>query len=186
MRRFPTACVAAIVLAVAPLAGAQSPSPPPAAAPAADQDQEQAKPPADAPQPPATAVRREAEQAVDAIRGYSAELREQAMANARRAADELDRDMARLQEQTDRRWNRMGATARSRSQATMADLRQRRNALAEWYGGLRHGSTAAWGEVRAGFVTSYHELADALRAARAEFGKEEAPATEPPAGDDDQ
>ena len=184
MRRFPTACFAAIVLAVAPLAAAQSPSPPPAAAPAADQDQEQAKPPAAAPQPPATAVRREAEQAVDAIRGYSAELREQAMANARRAAEDLDRQMARLQAQTDQRWSRMGEAARTRSQATMADLRQQRNALAEWYGGLRHGSAAAWGEVRVGFVNSYHELAEALRKARAEFGKDETPAAEPPPGDD--
>ena len=66
----------------------------------------------------------------------------------------------------------------------MADLRQRRNALAEWYGGMRHSSTAAWGEVRTGFVSSYHELAAALRKARAEFAKEEVPVTEAsPAGE---
>lgn len=174
MRSFPTAaCVAAVLLAVTPKAIAQSPSQQPPAANTPAPKPEPARQPADAPAPADGQVRRDMDQAVEAIRGYSTELREQAVANARRAAEDLDRQMARLQAQTDQRWSRMGEAARTRSQATMADLRQRRNALAEWYGGLRHSSTAAWGEVRVGFVTSYHELAEALRKARAEFEKDD-------------
>ena len=182
MPSFPTAgCAAAILLAMTPMAVAESPSqqPPAATAPAPAPDP--AKQPADAPAPADGQVRRDVDQAVDAIRGYSTELREQAMANARLAAEDLDRQMARLQAQTNQRWSRMGETARTRSQATMADLRQRRNAMAEWYGGLRHGSTAAWGEVRVGFITSYHELAEALRKARAEFEKDDDQAPDPTA-----
>jgi hypothetical protein len=54
----------------------------------------------------------------------------------------------------------------------MADLRKRRNQLAEWYGGMRHSSVDAWGEVKSGFVTSYHDLADAMRNAREQFDQD--------------
>ena len=178
MNSFPLSCVVAVLVAAMPVVaahGASQDAPtaaPPKSGPATDSPAK--------PSPQGAQVRREVDEAVDAIRGYSAELREQAMANAERAADDLDSQMARLQEQTDLRWDRMNQAARKRSQETMADLRQRRNALAEWYGGMRHSSSAAWGEVRTGFVTSYHELADALRKARTELGKDEKPAAEPP------
>lgn len=171
MNGFPHLGAAVLLLAVMPMAVAQSPAQevPPAAAPKA---LPATSPPA-TPSPPGSQTRREVDQAVDAIRNYSAGLRDQAVANARRAAEDLDGQMARLQAQTDQRWDRMSQAARTRSQATMADLRQRRNALAEWYGGMRHSSTAAWDEVKAGFVTSYGELANALRRARAEIGQGE-------------
>lgn len=175
MNSFPLSCAVVLLAAAMPVAAAHD----------ASQDAPAAAPPKSAdssakPSPQGEQVRREVDEAVDAIRGYSAELREQAVATAKRAAEDLDSQMARLQEQTDLRWDRMNQAARMRSQETMADLRQRRNALAEWYGGMRHGSSAAWGEVRTGFVTSYHELADALRKARAELWKDEKPAAEPP------
>lgn len=171
MNGIPRVCVAALLVAMmaSAAAGTQAQDAPPASPPEAGKSTEQA----DADNPPATRLREEIDQAVDAIRGYSAERRDEAAASARRAADDLDRQMARLQERTDQRWARMNQAARSRSQATMADLRKRRNAMAEWYGGIRHSSTAAWSEVRSGFVTSYHELADALRKARAEFEQDE-------------
>lgn len=175
-------CAVALLVAAMPVAGAydasqDAPAPtPPKEGPATDSPAK--------PSPQDDQVKREVDEAVDAIRGYSAELRDKAMANAKRAAEDLDSQMARLQAQTDMRWDRMNQAARTRSRETMADLRQRRNALAEWYGGMRHSSSAAWGEVRTGFVTSYHELADALRKARAELGKDEKPAAEQPQGEE--
>ena len=111
---------------------------------------------------------------VEGLREVSAERRDEAVATARRAADDLDRQMERLQRQMDEGWDRMSEVTRARSRASMADLRQRRNALAEWLGGMRHSSGAAWGEVRSGFVKSYQELAEAMRKARAEFARDEA------------
>ena len=124
---------------------------------------------------------------VEALREVSAERRDEAVAAARRAADDLDRQMERLQRQMDEGWDRMSEVTRARSRASMADLRQRRNALAEWLGGMRHGSSAAWSEVRSGFVKSYQELAEAMRKARAELAKDEAdraPETSEPDTDD--
>lgn len=121
---------------------------------------------------------------VEAMREVTVERRDEAVAAARRAADELDRQMEQLQRQMDEGWDRMSQATRSRSQATMADLRQRRNALAEWFGGMRHGSAAAWVEVRGGFIKSYQELAEAMRKARNEYAREQtesAPAAPEPA-----
>lgn len=161
MNAIPRLCAAALLLAVAPSAGARTSS---------------QAPPAEAPQAAPPQQKQDAGrfgQEVDQLREYSAERRDEAVANARRAAEDLDRQMERLQEQMDKGWDRMSQATRTRSQATMADLRKRRNALAEWYGGMRHSSASAWIEVKAGFVKSYHELADALRTARTEFAQDE-------------
>jgi hypothetical protein len=169
MNAIPHLCAAALLMISMPIAaaqGASQKSPPPEPATAKQPKGE----PAHTGQK-TTPARKEIDQAVDAIRTYSAERRAEALANAKRAADDLDRQLARLQQQTDQAWARMSQASRTRSQATMADLRKRRNALAEWVGGLRHSSVAAWGEVRAGFVKSYHELADAIRHARDELDK---------------
>lgn len=166
-----TFCAAWLLVTAMPLMAAQDAAKkaPPGAAPAARQSEDK---PAEGRDAKAARLKRELDQKVEAIRTYSAEGRNEALANAKRAADDLDRQIQALQQQMDQRSNRMGEAARDRARATMADLGKRRNALAEWMGGLRHGSTAAWGEVRSGFVRSYHELADALRKARADFEQE--------------
>ena len=175
---------AALLVAVMPMAAAQSSPQNPQDSPPAEQVQED---PAKDTQE-GVGIRKEIDQTVDAIRSYSAERRTEAMANAKRGIEDLDRQMQLLQERMDQRRGRMSQSARSRSEATMADLRERRNTLAEWYGGLRHSSTAAWGEVRAGFVKSYHDLADAMRKANEVFEQDrqdkQDSAADQPASDD--
>lgn len=165
---------AALLMAVMPLTAAQTaakkpPDPPQAAHPEGPQGSGD--------------ISKEVGHTLDAIRTYSVERRAQAVADASRATEVLDRQMQRLQEQTDQRWDRMNRTTKARSQATMADLRNRRNALAEWSGGMRHSSAAAWTEVRGGFVKSYRELAEAMRKARAEFDKDSKAPTDKPEND---
>jgi hypothetical protein len=118
----------------------------------------------------------------ETIRGYTVERRDEAVATARRATDEIDRQMERLQTQMSEGWSRMSSASRERSAKAMADLRTRRNSLAEWVGGMKHGSSGAWTEVKGGFARSYDELADALRKARSEFEQgrqEKTPSSKP-------
>lgn len=151
------ACMCAAAFAVwLPVAMAQEPPPS-----SADTEREQRQ-----------EMRKEVSEAVDAVRNYSVERRKEAVAEARRAMEETDRRAERLQARIVERWDRMDATARDRSQAAMADLRQRRNAMAEWAGGMQHGSREAWDEVKAGFVRSYHDFQAALDRARAQFDRE--------------
>jgi hypothetical protein len=82
----------------------------------------------------------------------------------------------------------MADSTQSRSQDAMRRLRERRTDLAEWYGGLRHGSAGAWSEVTTGFADSYRAMSDALRRARDEFQQPSrtpsaAPGQEKPAED---
>lgn len=152
----PIACCALVfALAIGPAAHArQAPAPPPPATPA----------PAETPAPPDDDA-----QVGERIRRFSVERREDAIAAARQATDAMDRQMERMQAQLSAGWSRMNATTRDRSERALADLRKRRNALAEWVGGMQHGSTAAWTEVRNGFARSYDELAAAMRQARADL-----------------
>jgi hypothetical protein len=125
---------------------------------------------------------------LDSIRDFSVERRTEAVAAARRATDELDRQIERLQAQVSEGWSRMSMATKERSQKEMADLRARRNALAEWIGGMQHGSSSAWTELKTGFRKSYDELAAALVKARAEFRQAPAgkPATPPEKPADEQ
>lgn len=124
-------------------------------------------------------VKKEVDEAVDAIRSYSIERRNEAVERAHKSLTEADRRMDRLDAQVNERWERMSTSARQRSQEAMSDLRRRRNDVAEWTGGMRHSSDDVWEDVKSGFIKSYHELADALQKARAQLERDqtqEAPA----------
>ncbi|WP_159016256.1 hypothetical protein [Cognatiluteimonas profundi] len=162
MKTLATHCAIALMIASVPMAWAQ------------DADKKAAQPEAQAQD---TTAAKEEKSPVDAVRDYSVERRSEAVAAARRATDELDTQMERLQTQTSEGWSRMSTATRERSRKEMADLQARRNTLAEWVGGMKHGSAGAWTEVKTGFGKSYDELASALRKARAEF--RQAPAEKP-------
>lgn len=161
MNTLSRACAAVLLGAWIPLASAQETPPP-------EPEQTQRE-----------QLRQEVDEAVAEIRGYSADRREEAVARARESAEEADRRLAALEAQMEPRWSAMSEAARARSRQAMADLRHRRNVLSEWYGGMRHGSEAAWGEVKAGFAQSYQDLEEALRKARAEFEEEQDPPVDP-------
>lgn len=124
-------------------------------------------------------MRREVDEAVDAIRGYTIERREEAMTNARAGLRELDREMRDLQARGGEQGKRMSEAARANMARTMDELRERRTQLAEWTGSLRHGGADAWDEVRQGFVRSYHEFESAMQRARAELDRDAPPPEEP-------
>jgi hypothetical protein len=119
---------------------------------------------------------KEVEEAVEAIRAYSAEQRDEAMERAQASMAEIDRRIDALQDDMDRRRDGMDDAARDRSREAMSDLRQRRQRLSDWYDRMRHGSGKAWSDVKEGFAGSYRALSEALRKARDEFEEEAAPA----------
>jgi len=160
-------CAVALLVAMAPLVDAQDAPKPAQSTP--PQSEEAAPAPANGEK-----TKKEMDEAIDALRDYSVERREEAVASARQSTEALDKRIEAMQSQIEEGWARMSQATRTRSEQTMADLRQRRNRLAEWYGGMRHSSVDAWGEVKSGFVTSYHDLAEAMRKAREQFDQERA------------
>ena len=109
-----------------------------------------------------TEVRKEVGEAVDAIRHYSIERRNDAVAVARRAMDDADQTARRLEGRLDAERERMDAAARQSSQEAMADLRREQAELAARAAGLQHASREAWGDARQQFVDSYHAFLAAV------------------------
>lgn len=123
---------------------------------------------------------------VDRIRDYTVARRNEALEAARTSTEALDRDIASLQQDVQERWASLGGDARGRTSAALAELRDRRTRVAEWYGGMQHGSDRAWDEVKSGFVDSYHTLSDAFRRARSQFEAARNEAAPPPESADDR
>jgi flagellin-specific chaperone FliS len=103
-------------------------------------------------------LRKEVSEAMDAIKNYTYEKREDALQRAKKALGELDAELARREEKLSQNWSEMSELARQRARETSAELRQRRHELAEWYGGMKHGSQRAWDEIKSGFTDAYAEL----------------------------
>ena len=105
-------------------------------------------------------AKQEAKEALDAVKEFSADKRDDAVKNVKKTIDYLDVQIAKMQEKLDRQWDSMDEAARKQARATMKSLRESRKDLAEWYGGLKHSSKDVWESVKSGFVKSYDKIVD--------------------------
>jgi hypothetical protein len=157
-----------LLLALFGAAAAQQPEPPP---PRDEEPSEETR---------REDMRKEVEEAVQAIQAYSAARRDQALQRARVAIDAMDARIAQLQDDWDRGAERMNASARATRDRAMADLRRQRAELAARYRSMQDSSAGAWSGVKDDFVSAYRRIAETLRQAWDESG-ERKPAQEPPA-----
>lgn len=114
-------------------------------------------------------VKTEAAETYEALKQYTLEQRDEAMATARERLAELDARIDKMQTRLDKRWQEMSEATREQTRDTLEGLRQQREEVAEWYGGMRHSSAEAWEEVKKGFSDSYDRLKKAFRDARKDF-----------------
>jgi hypothetical protein len=99
------------------------------------------------------------------LKNYSSEQREEAIKKAKQILEDLDAQIDRLEFDFAKKWDQMDQAARKKSTEILKNLRKQRNALAEWYGGLKHSSGKAWEKVKQGFIKSYQDLRDAFKRA---------------------
>ena len=111
-------------------------------------------------------IAREADETGQAIKNYTVAQRDEAVKKAKAALDDLDRRVGRMETKLDGEWDRMDQAARRKARATLNALRRERNEVAEWYGGLKHGSAESWEQVKAGFLKSYQALKESFAKAR--------------------
>lgn len=107
--------------------------------------------------------------AVEALKDYTAEQRDEATGRAKATIDDLDERIDMMEQRIYGRWNEMDQESRERSKVTLDRLRKQRNTVAEWYGALTHGSIDAWNDVKRGFMQSYQDLNDSFQEALAEL-----------------
>ncbi len=123
----------------------------------------------DSNQTTATEVRKEINEALQAIGSYSAEQRDAAVIKAREALAKTDARIEELEQKIHQNWQPMSEEARQQAHTTLKALQKQRTEIAEWYGGLKHSSVNAWEEIKKGFSASYTELGKSLEKARQEF-----------------
>ena len=114
-------------------------------------------------------VRQEFKDTARAVENYTVEQRDEAVTSVKKSLNDLDENITAMENKLDREWDRMDGAARQKSQEALRELRKQRTTLAEWYGGLKHGSANAWGQVKQGFLDSYHSLSNAFEKAQEEL-----------------
>lgn len=114
-------------------------------------------------------VKREAEEAIDAIGNYSVEQRDMAIKKVKILTEKLDARIDKMQSRIEEKWDKMDKASREEARKTLTVLRKKRNELSEWYGGLKHSSSSAWDHVKKGFAESYEALSNAFDKAESEF-----------------
>jgi BMFP domain-containing protein YqiC len=139
----------------------------------AKQGQEAAAKTTDSAPPTVAQLRQEWAEAVDAFNSYSAAQREAALARARTTLQAMDARIEQLEAQANDQWDQLSQSARQKRQATLRALREQRNRVAEWYGGMKHSSASAWDEVKEGFIGAYGILNRSFGSALDEFDSDE-------------
>lgn len=117
-------------------------------------------------------VKREVKDAAKAIKDYSVDRRDEAVKKVKIELDELDKKIDNLEKKIDDKWDDMDKAARRKARTTLKDLREKRKQVAEWVGGLKHGSKEAWEDTKKGFSKSYKKLQDSWKKAKKNFGSE--------------
>jgi hypothetical protein len=103
----------------------------------------------------------------EAIRDYSVEKKDEAVAHAKRLAADLD---ARIKELEVRAAKETGE-AKDKAQAQLKELRAKRAETSRKLGELGRAGRASWDRAKEGFANAYRDLATAYDRAAAELKK---------------
>ena len=114
-------------------------------------------------------VEKKVTDAVAAIKTYAIDQRDEALQKAKIVLDDIDARINDLESRLSQKWDQMDQAARQQAASNLAALRKDRNKVAEWYGGLKHGSSQAWEDVKTGFSKSSQDLQDAFKKAYDDF-----------------
>lgn len=121
----------------------------------------------------ATNVPRDVENAAETIKDYTADKRDEAAKNAKAALDALDARIEAMEARIDKNWDKMDKTTREHARNTLDALRKQRLQAAEWYGGLKNSSVAAWEHMKKGFSDAYNSLRRASEKAERDYGTDD-------------
>ncbi len=115
-------------------------------------------------------VKQEAQEVIQALKGYTVEQRDEAIKKTKAALDNLDNRIDDLEKRIDESWDKMNGAARREARQSLKELRKQRVKVAEWYGSLKSSSADAWEHVKKGFSESFKAIHNAWGKAVEEFG----------------
>ncbi len=103
-------------------------------------------------------VRKQFGKTAEALKDYSSEQRDKALAKAKKSLDELDSRIADMEERLFDTWDQMDQETRADYRSNLSEIRNQRNRMGEWYGAMSHSSENAWENIKEGFINSYRDL----------------------------
>lgn len=114
-------------------------------------------------------VQKETRELIEVLQKYTADQRDKAVKESKKALEKLDGRISELEERVDAEWEKMNLSARQKARANLKALRQQRNELAERYGSFKTSSSDAWEEMKKGFSEAYQAMNDSWEKAKAEY-----------------
>jgi chromosome segregation ATPase len=117
-------------------------------------------------------MKEEVLEATEMIKKYSVEQRDEAVKSMKSTLNDMDNRIEEMESDLNEKWGRMSKSAREQKQKSIRALKKKRNEVAEWYGGLKHGSANAWNEIKSGFSNAYKALGEAMNKAESSLPKE--------------
>lgn len=114
-------------------------------------------------------VKQETRDLIRALKGYTADQRDEAIRQTDHALKKLDKRIDALESHIDKNWDQMDKAAREKARASMKALHKQRTELAEWYGSLKNSSVSAWEHMKKGFSDAYQAFIDSWEQAEDEY-----------------
>jgi len=112
-------------------------------------------------------VTQKASETGQAIKEYTVEKKDEAVAHAKKATADLEAKIKELEAQASKQTGELKA----KSQAQIKDLKAKRAKASEKVTELSRATTASWDKAKEGFANAYRDLAVAYDKAVAEFKK---------------
>ncbi|QEW06419.1 sll1863 family stress response protein [Nitrincola iocasae] len=114
-------------------------------------------------------IQTETRELIETLQQYSVEQRDEAVNATEQMLESLDQRIDVLQRRIDNNWDEMSDEARQTTRDNMRALREQRNKLSEWYGGLKNSTDSAWDQMKAGFSDAYSSMSNAWEKAKNEY-----------------
>lgn len=103
-------------------------------------------------------VGQEVKEAVEAIKAYSADQKDEAVKKGKAVLDNLDVRIEQMESKIKKEWDQMGDSARNTAKTSLEGIKRQREKVAEWYGSLKQSSAGAWENTKKGFLESYQAV----------------------------
>lgn len=114
-------------------------------------------------------VGKEVKEAVEAIKEYSADQKDEAVKKGKAVLDNLDDHIEHLESRIKKDWDKMGDSARKTAKTSLEAIQKQRDEMAKWVGSMKQSSSGAWEDVKKGFVESYQSLSESFDKAADKF-----------------
>ncbi|MCG3112118.1 MAG: hypothetical protein MCM46_09890 [Candidatus Manganitrophus sp. SB1] len=103
-------------------------------------------------------VGQEVKEAVEAIKAYSADQKDEAVKKGKAVLDNLDVRIEQMESKIKKEWDQMGDSARNTAKTSLEGIKRQREKVAEWIGSMKQSSAGAWENTKKGFLESYQAV----------------------------